>query len=176
MRIIIVTGMPGAGKEEFLSVASSMGIPFARMGDAVREAYPSSEECKKGMSVGQFANAERERYGKNIWAKRTIDRMSGNLFLVDGCRSMDEVRSFKELSGDVMIVGIHAPPELRYKRLAERGRDDAPKNIAEFNERDNREISWGLAVVIAMADVMIVNISSLGEFHFISEKILRELR
>jgi len=176
MKIIIVTGMPGAGKEEFLSVADSMGIPFARMGDAVRELYPSSAECKNGLSIGQFANAERERHGKNIWAKRTIERMSGSLFLVDGCRSMDEVRSFRELSGDVRIIGIHSPPELRYKRLIERGREDAPKSAAEFEERDLREISWGLAVVIAMADIMIVNTSSLGDFRSASEKILRELR
>ncbi|MCL2032923.1 MAG: AAA family ATPase [Methanomassiliicoccaceae archaeon] len=176
MKIIIVTGMPGAGKEEFLSVAGSMGIPFARMGDAVREAYPSSPECGMGLSVGQFASAERERHGKNIWAKRTIERMSGGLFLVDGCRSMDEVRSFKELSGNVRIIGIHSPPEVRYERLVKRGREDAPQSRTEFSERDSREISWGLAEVIALSDIMIINDSSLGEFRSASERILKEFR
>ena len=39
MRIILVAGMPGAGKEELLTVARGMGLPFVRMGDLVREAY-----------------------------------------------------------------------------------------------------------------------------------------
>ena len=35
MKILLVTGMPGAGKEELLQVAMSMGIQFLRMGDIV---------------------------------------------------------------------------------------------------------------------------------------------
>ncbi|MDR1954501.1 MAG: AAA family ATPase [Candidatus Methanoplasma sp.] len=176
MTVIIVTGMPGAGKEEFLSVASSLGIPSARMGDVVREAYPRSPEYEKGKSIGEFANAERERFGKNVWAERTVKKMSGDVFLIDGCRSMAEIRSFREIRRDVRIIGIHSPPELRYERLVRRGREDAPKNIAEFNERDSREISWGLAEVISLSDMMVVNVSTLGEFHSAAEKILRELR
>ena len=176
MRIIIIAGMPGAGKEEFLSVANSIGIPSARMGDAVREFYPLSSECRDGISIGEFASAERKRFGKNIWAKRTIEKMSGGLFLVDGCRSMDEVRSFRELSSDVLIIGIYSPPKLRYERLVIRSREDAPKSLDEFEQRDSREIAWGLAEVMALSDIMMVNISSLEEFHSSSEKVLRELK
>jgi len=176
MKIIIVAGMPGAGKEEFLSAAGLMGIPSARMGDAVRESYSGSSDRENGMSIGEFASAERKRFGKNIWAKRTMEKMSGGSFLVDGCRSMDEVRSFKELGTDVLIVGIHSPPEQRYERLVRRGRDDAPKDMDEFNERDSREISWGLAEVIALSDIMIVNDSSLEKFRSAAENILKELK
>ena len=175
MKIIIVAGMPGAGKEEFLSVADSMGIPSARMGDAVREFYSRSAEHGAGVGIGEFASAERKRFGKNIWAQRTIERMRGDVFLVDGCRSMDEVRSFRELSGDVRIVGIHSPPELRYERLVRRGREDAPGSPEEFNVRDSREISWGLAEVIALSDVMMINASGLDEFRSASERTLREM-
>ena len=176
MKIVIVTGMPGAGKEEFLSVAASVGIPCARMGDAVREYYSVSSDRKEGSSVGEFANAERERFGKNIWAKRTIERMSGGLFLIDGCRSMAEVRSFREFCDDVVIIGIHSPPDQRYDRLIKRGRDDAPKSRNEFSERDSREISWGLAEVIAMSDIMIVNTSGLREFHSAAGNVLKGLK
>ena len=175
MRIIIVAGMPGAGKEEFLSVADSMGVPSARMGDAVRDFYSRSSERDAGIGIGEFASAERKRSGKNIWAQRTIERMRGDVFLVDGCRSMDEVRSFRELSGDVRIVGIHSPPEQRYERLVRRGREDAPGSFDEFNARDSREISWGLAEVIALSDIMIVNASSLDEFRSASERILKAM-
>jgi dephospho-CoA kinase len=175
MKIIIVAGMPGAGKEEFLSVAGSLGIPSARMGDAVREFYSSSLERENGISIGEFASAERKRFGKNIWARRTLEKMNGEIFLIDGCRSMDEVGSFRELSGDVRIIGIHTPPEQRYDRLVKRGRDDAPKDLDEFRERDSREITWGLGEVIALSDIMIVNDFSLEEFRSAAEKVLKEL-
>jgi dephospho-CoA kinase len=175
MRIIIIAGMPGSGKEEFLSAAGTLGIPFARMGDVVREFYSTSSDREVGTGVGEFASAERKRFGKNIWAKRTIEKMSGGTFIIDGCRSMDEVRSFRELSGDVVIIGIHTPPKIRYERLIARGREDAPKNMEEFNERDSREITWGLAEVIALSDIILINASGLDEFHSLSERALRGL-
>jgi dephospho-CoA kinase len=176
MKIVVVSGMPGAGKEEFLSVASSIDIPFARMGDAVREAYSRSPEKDAGVSIGDFSTAERKRYGTTVWAKRTVEKMSGSMFLIDGCRSMDEIRSFMELGSDVIIVGIHSPPKERYERLVKRGREDAPHNLKEFRERDSREISWGLAEVIALSDIMLVNDSSLSDFHSASGKILKGLK
>lgn len=175
MKIIIVAGMPGAGKEEFLSVAGSIGIPSARMGDTVREHYSASSD-REGLSVGEFASAERKRFGKNIWAKRVIEKMNGEVFLIDGCRSMDEVRSFRELSGDALVIGMYSSPKQRYDRLVKRGREDAPKNLDEFNERDSREISWGLGEVLALSDIMILNASSLNEFHSAALDVLKRLK
>lgn len=176
MKILLVTGMPGAGKEELLTVARSMDIPFLRMGDIVREFYETSGAAQKGLSVGQVANGERELHGKDIWAKRALERMSGDLFLVDGCRSMDEVDSYRGLSSEVYIIGVHAPSKTRYDRLVKRGREDAPHNIEEFNERDNRELGWGLGNVIAMSDIMIVNDSDLDSFKAEVKKELEALR
>lgn len=176
MKILIVTGMPGAGKEELLEVARSMDIPFVRMGDVVREFYRTSGAAEKGLSVGQVANGEREKFGKDIWAKRSIEMMSGDIFLVDGCRSLDEVDSFKGLSKDVYIIAVHAPRSIRYERLVKRGREDAPSNMAEFDERDNRELGWGLGNVIALSDIMIINDSDLESFKSKVRKELEALR
>ena len=90
--------------------------------------------------------------------------MSGDIFLVDGCRSLDEVQSYRRLSKEVYIIGVHAPRMIRYDRLVQRGREDAPKNIEEFDERDNRELGWGLGNVIALSDILIVNNSDLDSF------------
>ena len=174
MRILLIAGMPGAGKEELLNVARSMGVPFLRMGDIVREFHISSGAAQQGLSVGQVANSEREIHGKDIWAKRAIERMSGDVFLVDGCRSIDEVISYRNLSDEVSIIAIHAPPEERYRRLVKRAREDAPRNMDEFSERDNREMGWGLGNVIALADVMIVNDSDLETFKSRVVKALEE--
>jgi dephospho-CoA kinase len=176
MKILIVTGMPGAGKEELLNVARSMDIPFLRMGDIVREFHASSGAAEQGLSVGQVANRERELHGKDIWAKRAIERMSGDIFLIDGCRSMDEVDSYRGLSDHVYIIGVHAPRSVRYERLVKRGREDAPKDMGEFDERDARELGWGLGNVIALSDILIVNDSDLDTFQSKVKKELEALR
>ena len=176
MKILLITGMPGAGKEELLNVARSMDIPFLRMGDIVREYHQTSGAAERGLSVGQVANGERELHGKDIWAKRAIERMSGDIFLVDGCRSLDEVDSYKGLSDNVYIIGVHAPRSVRYDRLVKRGREDAPKDMSEFDERDNRELGWGLGNVIALSDIMIINDSDLESFQSKVKKELEALR
>ena len=164
MKLIVIAGMPGAGKEEFLNVAVERGIPFIRMGDLVREMYPHRCAEDADLNLGQFASAERDRHGYNIWAKRALERMSGDLYLIDGCRSMDEVEAYRRLTDDVNIVAIHTSPSIRYDRLVKRGRDDAPRNIEEFDARDTREIGWGLAKTIVLADNLIVNEGTLDEF------------
>lgn len=174
MKILVVTGMPGAGKEEFLKSAMDMNISFLRMGDLVRNAY--AEGKISDMSLGEFATSERNRFGKNIWAKRALEQMSGDIFLVDGCRSMDEVASYRELSDDVSIIAIHSSPSVRYQRLVERARDDAPSNTEEFDARDSRELSWGLGTVISLADMIVDNSGSLEEFREKSKKLLEGLR
>ena len=70
--MILVTGMPGSGKEELLRVADSMNIPYLRMGDAVRECYKGSDAYDRGLNVVQYADEARKEQGKDIWAKRTL--------------------------------------------------------------------------------------------------------
>ncbi len=173
MRLIIVAGMPGSGKQDLPTVARRMGLPFIRMGDLVREAYAGSRP--EGMTMGQFANSERELHGKDVWARRALERMGGETFLVDGCRSMDEVDAFRSLAEDVVVLGIQAPPSARYDRLVKRGREDAPGSEDEFDARDSRESGWGLSEVLALADVTVVNDSSLEEFHARAAETLRGL-
>ena len=176
MKLIITTGMPGAGKEEFMLAASDSGIPFLRMGDIVREFHSKRDEKDKDLSVGQLANLDRQRYGFDIWAKRAMEKMSGDIFMIDGCRSMDEVRAYRNLTDDVNIVAIFASPKTRYDRLVKRAREDAPKNIDEFNERDNRELGWGLGETMALADRMIINESSLDDFKKAVKELMEDFR
>ena len=175
MRLIISAGMPGAGKEEFLTAGMDAEVPFIRMGDVVRECYASSGAESKGLSVGEYAGGERKAFGPDIWSKRVMERVHSDLCIIDGCRSMDEINSFRRLGGDVYIIGIHAPRMTRYERLVKRGRDDAPADIAAFDERDNRELSWGVGNVLALCDHMINNMSDLDSFHKRSAELMRSL-
>lgn len=172
--LILLAGMPGAGKEEFLKIARKEEYDIVRMGDVVRRRAE-----KKGISekdIGTFANREREEHHGGIWADRTLSVLKEDRTVIDGIRSQSEVSIFKsELDREANIVAIHASPETRFERLKERGREDLPQTWEEFRDRDKRELDWGLGKVIARADHMIVNEGSLKEMHEKSRELLEKL-
>lgn len=175
MGVLILTGMPGAGKEELVSVALELGYQVRRMGDVVR-----AEASKNGIppqDVGRFAHDERQRRGYDIWAKRIVPLVGEGDTLIDGCRGMSEVNVFRQAFGEhVKVVAVHSAPSTRYPRLVSRARSDAPRDRAEFDERDRRELGWGLGETIALADAVIVNEGPLERFRADALALLKELK
>jgi dephospho-CoA kinase len=164
MKILVTTGMPGSGKEEFLKICERRGAKIIRMGDIVRAKAKEFGLEPSDASVGTLANEERKRYGMDIWAKRTIPYVGGDLVVIDGTRGPDEIRAFKRAFGDdLKVIAIHASTKTRFERLLARGRPDSPATRAEFDQRDRRELDWGLGEAIALADHMIINESSLQD-------------
>ncbi len=175
--IILLTGMPGSGKEEFIKVAEDMGIYVIRMGDVVRDFVRSLSLPLNDNNVGRIANSEREKNGMDIWARRTLERIGTGNYIIDGVRNWEEVEFFKKYFGENMkIVAILSSPDTRFKRLLKRGRMDDPKSFEEFLKRDNREMGWGLAKVIANADFFIVNESSLEDFKESVRNLLKRFK
>ena len=164
MKILVTTGMPGSGKEEFLKCCESRKAKIVRMGDIVREKAKEFGLDASDSSVGTLANEERKRYGMDIWAKRTIPFIGGDLVVIDGARGPDEIRAFKHAFGDdLKVIGIHSSSKTRFERLVARGRKDSPATRTEFEQRDKRELEWGLGETIALADYMIINESTLKD-------------
>ncbi|MCD6236775.1 MAG: hypothetical protein J7K13_02330, partial [Thermoplasmata archaeon] len=54
-----------------------------------------------------------------------------------------------KLVKDFLLVAIHASPETRYKRLMDRKREDDNLTIDRIKNRDERELRWGIGVLIA---------------------------
>ena len=164
MNIYVTTGMPGAGKEEFLKCCEERGAKVIRMGDIVRARAKELGFDSSDSSVGTLANEDRHRYGKDVWAKRTIPFVGGKLVCIDGSRNPEEIEAFRKAFGeDLKVVAIHSSAKTRHERLKSRGRSDSPQTRAEFDVRDRRELSWGLGDVIALADFMITNESTVKE-------------
>ncbi|NLX47792.1 MAG: dephospho-CoA kinase, partial [Euryarchaeota archaeon] len=127
--------------------------------------------------VGRFAHEERKRHGYDIWARRIVPLVEEGDTLIDGCRGMSEVNVFRQAFGEhVKVLAVHSAPYTRYPRLVSRGRSDAPQSREEFDERDQRELSWGLGDTIALADALIVNEDSLKNFKKDAKALLRELK
>jgi dephospho-CoA kinase len=169
MKIIAFTGMPASGKSEAVQLAKDKGIPVIRMGDMVWEETKRQGKPLDDKNVGEIANSMREKHGMDIWAKRTVEKIrslkQSPLLVIDGVRNVEEIEYFKkELGMDFLVIAIDAPDELRRKRAISRGRADDSKNLKDLEERDKREIRWGLQKVIANADIIISNNGSLEDF------------
>ena len=169
-RVIGITGMPGSGKGEACIEAREIGIPVRSMGDVVRSFFASGCPGRDPKETGRFADEERKRFGKDIWALRLIEEVEElisrgeKLVIIDGVRSSFEVDVFKTRWGDgFSILSVHSSPRTRFHRLLNRGRSDDPGTRKEFDERDDRELGWGLGDVIARADIMMVNESGMHE-------------
>lgn len=170
MRVIGFTGMPGSGKSEAMEIAKARGHPVVRMGDLIWEEVERQGLPRDAANVGKVANAMRQSHGKDVWGKRTAERVKHvakghGLVLIDGVRSHEEVETLRaELGKEFILVAIHTDPEHRFDRMAHRGRADDSTDPAVLKARDERELGWGIARTIAMADEMVVNDSTLEKF------------
>lgn len=162
--------MPGSGKSEAMEVAKARGHPVVRMGDLIWEEVDRQGLPRDAKHVGQVANAMRQSHGKDVWAKRTAERVrqvaAGHaIVLIDGVRSHEEVETLRgELGHDFRLVAIHTDPDHRFQRMVSRGRADDSKDPEVLKARDEREMGWGIARTIALADEMLVNDGSLETF------------
>jgi dephospho-CoA kinase len=169
MKIIAFTGMPLSGKSEAVRVAEEKGIKIIRMGDLVWESTKKEGLNLSDKNIGLIANRMREKYGKDIWARKTMELINSNLVVIDGVRNKEEVEYFKKVSDHFILIAIKARDELRKERALARGRED---DRGDISERDRRELGWGIEEVIACADITISNNGKLDDFRKEVKRIL----
>ncbi len=157
--VLILSGMPGAGKTTVSHFLKSNGSYIVSMGDIIRE---NAIELGYGQDRdGQAATMRvlREKEGPDIVAKITmesVEKKGANLTIIDGMRSLEE-RDYFASRTHMRVLALHASPPRRFALLSSRGRDDDPKDFKVFEERDRNELKLGLGNVIALADYMIIN-------------------
>lgn len=175
--VIGIAGMPGSGKNTVHEVAKRYGLPVFVMGDEVRV-----EAAKRGLeptpeNLGRLMLKLREEEGPEALAKRLVPKIMASkspVIIVDGIRSMDEVREFRKFFPDFKLLAVHASPETRFKRLLKRKRSDDPKSWESFLERDDREVRVGLGEVIAKADFLVVNEGTLDQYMGELDRLFRK--
>lgn len=171
--MIAIVGMPGSGKSEFVNVALEFGYNFISMGDIVRE-----ETVKRGYLLensGKLAQILRDEKGLDAIAVLTLEKIresNKDKFLIEGIRGIKEIERFRE-EIDFFLIGIHTSPKIRFERLKYREREDDPKTYGDFQERDLRELSWGLGQALALSDVIINNNETLEKFR---ENIIKVIK
>ncbi len=166
--------MPGSGKTLFANILKEKGFYVISMGDVLRKRY--EKEAKIGERMMDFAKRIREIYGDGVVARLSIEEITPNMTRIafEGVRSLAEVDEFKRL-GNVIIVAIHSPPSIRYQRMMARMRSDDSKNVEDLRRRDLDEIKLGIGGVIALADYVIINDSTIDEFKRKAEEVISRI-
>jgi dephospho-CoA kinase len=180
MKIIAFAGMPCSGKSEAVQIADEMKLPVIRMGDMVWEEVRNRGLTLDEKNVGAIADQMRRDIGMDVWAKRTIDKISridkAKSIIIDGIRNIEEIDTFKkELGKDFIIIAVTASDKTRQKRFINRGREDDSLNVQDIKDRDRRELKWGLGNVIASADIIVPNENGMEEFKKEIKKILKKM-
>jgi len=126
MKILAFTGMPFSGKSEAVKTAKEMNIPIIRMGDIIWEEVENRELELNDKNVGTIASQMREEHGKDIWARRTLEKIKSvenmNFIVIDGIRNVEEIDLFKKyLEGNFVVVAVEASDETRQKRALTHG-------------------------------------------------------
>lgn len=159
LRIVAVTGMPGAGKSTAAQALVKIGWRRVVMGDVIR-----AETKKRGLdpdakNTGEVMKILRKERGEAAVADLCLEAISktrSDRIVVDGIRSMAEVEAFRK-KASVILVAVHASPARRFELLKDRGRSDDPLTHGMFVERDRRELGVGIGKAIALADETISN-------------------
>jgi dephospho-CoA kinase len=159
LKIVAITGMPGAGKSTAAQALAKLGWARVVMGDVVR-----AETRRRGLepdakNTGEVMKLLRKERGDSAVANLCLEliaKMGKEKVVVDGIRSMVEAEAFRKRA-KVLLVAVDASPERRFELLKERGRQDDPLTLEMFNERDRRELGVGIARAIALADETVSN-------------------
>jgi len=176
--VIGLTGMPGAGKSLVVKSAQNTGYAVVSMGDVIRE-----ETTKRGLdlnpvNVGKVMLELRAIGGEMVIAEKCVPKITAkeaSNVIIDGIRSFAEVEVFRKHFRKFVLVAVHAPPDIRFHRLAKRGRSDDPKTWETFNERDMRELGVGIGKAIALSEYIIINDESIDALNEKVRQILKSV-
>ena len=161
-----VVGLPGAGKSVISEVAQQLKIPTVVMGDVIRNLCTERGLTINSDNLGELMTSIRKEEGMNAVAIRALPRimnLDGEVVIIDGLRSYEEVEFFRSRFLKFIIMAVHAAPHIRFERIRRRKRSDDPQNYRAFQERDHREISAGIAKILALADIMLVNEGNINQ-------------
>ena len=163
-KVIGIVGMPGAGKSTAIKIGSDFGEIIV-MGNIVREETKLRGLDITSQNLGKIAKKLREEEGNDVIAQRCIKKItqsSNNFLILDGIRSMHEVKLFQKKI-HLEIIAIEVPDNIRHDWLKNRGRADDSISIEKILARDKREIEFGIRDVIKNADFSIDNIGDIEE-------------
>jgi dephospho-CoA kinase len=171
LKIIAFVGLAGSGKSTAVEYLTQKGYPKVYFGGIILE-----EVKKRGLELTQnneqpIREELREKEGKDFVVKRIITQIHDlvaagqHRIVADGLYTWTEYKALKhEFPGELTVVAVVAPRQLRHRRLAER--PVRPLTSTESDQRDWAEIeNLEKGGPIAIADFYVANDHDLPYLH-----------
>jgi dephospho-CoA kinase len=162
MKIFIIVGMPAAGKNIARLYAESQDMVYYATGDIVRAAVKERGLEADAVNSSEVSDELRGEDGMGVTrlALEEVLKSGGDVGFLEGMRSWPEIELIRE-KAEGIVVAFLTPRNVRLERIVSRGReDDSPQS---FDDRDKRELAYGTAVPIALADAYILNTGSVDD-------------
>ena len=172
MKMFIVVGMPASGKNIARSYAESKDIPYFATGDVVRAEVRCRGLEPNPENTAAVSTEMRGNDGMGVTRKvlQVSTETGKEMVFLEGMRSWPEIELIRQ-KADCTVIAFIAPKQIRRNRVLSRGRsDDAPD---AFGERDSREIAYGTATPIALADAYILNTGTMEDAFEALNEIVR---
>lgn len=159
MKIFVIVGMPAAGKNIARLYAESQDMVYYATGDIVRAEVKGRGLEANAINSSEVSDELRGEDGMGVTrlALEEVLKSGADVGFLEGMRSWPEIELIRE-KAESMVVAFVTPRSVRRERIVSRGRaDDSPQ---AFDDRDQREIAYGTAIPIAMADAYVLNTGS----------------
>jgi len=162
MIIFIVVGMPAAGKNITCEYAEKNQYPYFSTGDIVRDEVKKRGIKPDAKNTAGISTELRGEDGLGVTRMAVDEAMKkkAQVVFLEGIRSWQEIEFIKS-KADCVVIAIVASRNVRLTRVEQRKRAD--DSAQHFSERDWREINYGVAACIALADEYIINTGTVNE-------------
>ncbi len=180
--ILGITGSFGAGKGAVVEyLVGTRGFTHYSASGFITE-----EVKRRGMPVDRdsmtiVANDLRRAHGPSYVIDSLYERAktAGGDAVIESLRAVAEVKRIKELGG--VVIGVDAPPELRYERAYSRGSEkdhvSYEKWLAQEESESNPDdpTKQNIFGALAESDIVISNEGSMEELHQKADEALARL-
>jgi len=167
--LIALTGLDGTGKGE-LAAHLRDHYGFLTLGASEIIGKVKAERPHlQSLHPDEATRLLKEELGPTFITDSAVDQFEASQdhytgLVLDGIRRLPEIERVKERGGAVLHINVSNSGE-RFKRLVERGRNDAPKSVEGMLARDATQLdgdpndrnSLNMRAIIELADDIVVN-------------------
>jgi len=179
--VIAAVGKNGTGKDFFLEyLAKTYSLPMISIGDVVRELATKDGLEHTRDNLHKTSQKYMTAHGQDFFPAQICEKIKASQeprYLVSGIRPPSDVQVLKDAFGAdfVLVDVVISDDELRYARMAARGRADDNVDTDTFRRLDAQEESiFHTSESERMADVVIKNDGTAEDFFKAADKFFAE--
>ena len=180
--IIGLTGRNASGKGTIADWLVARGFRYTSLSDAIRDWLRAQGQDPTRDNLTWAGRTLRSEGGPGVLAVRTLAVIApGEDVVVDSVRNPAEVEALRARP-DFVLLEVHADRQVRWQRLAARGRAGDARDFAEFARQEEAELASGdpaaqqLVATAALADARVDNGGDRQALEAALESLLRQWR